>query len=242
MSTGCFRWISRHVLPPAFDLRERGWRLLADSCGESAHCARLIDAHSVEPSELRPPARRRRSLALGIHESHERALWLARGFGDALPWDTGLDEIAARAERLVKPLWAAIRSHGRLSLDPINRAALVDGRPLRLFPREFALLWRLSDEPGEAIPRSELLHDVLGLTIEPGTNSLAVHICRLRKKLHAARLSHLLVTGPGDGSYALLFDAQAQFGFGRRNALDDEDFSGEDVSVEHGPLLEEAAE
>lgn len=242
MSTGCFQWISRHGLPPAFDLRERGWSLVADNRGDSVHCARLIDAHSVEPCELRPHARRSRSLALGIQNSHERALWLARGFGDALPWDTGIDEIAARAERLVTPLWAAIRRHERLELDPVNRDALVDGRPLRLFPREFALLWRLSDEPGEAIPRSDLLHDVLGLTIEPGTNSLAVHICRLRKKLHAARLSHLLVTGPGDGSYALLFDAEAQFGFGRRNALDDAEFSGEDDPVEDGALLEEAAE
>ena len=85
----------------------------------------------------------------------------------------------------------------------------MDGRRLRLYPREFALLWRLSLEPGATVPRAELLHDVLGLTIEPGTNALAVHICRLRKKLHAARLSHLLVTGPGDGSYALLVDADA---------------------------------
>ena len=132
---------------------------------------------------------------------------------------------------------SAARRHGRLALDPLARQATIDGCPLRLFPREFALLWRLSDEPGIPVSRAELLHDVLGLSIEPGTNALAVHICRLRKKLHSARLSHLLITGPGNGSYALLFDDASPRRFGLRNGLDEAGFSGEDVS-----LLEEAAE
>ena len=238
----CFRWISPQKLPPRFDLRARGWRLAVGSDSDAIDCVRLIDAQAVDTFARLPPARRSRSLALGIAESRERAVWLARGFGEALAWDTGLDEIAARAERLLTPAWAAIRRHGRLELDPVSRDAAVDGRRLRLFPREFALLWRLSEEPGTAVPRADLLHDVLGLTIEPGTNALAVHICRLRKKLHVARLSHLLVTGAGAGSYALLFDTGAPLGFGRRNALDDAGFSGEDVPLEDRALLVEAAE
>lgn len=233
----CFEWISPQRLPQGFDLRARGWRLAAAGDPEASDCVQLIDALAIDPHDPLPPARRSRSLALGIADSRERALWLARGFGEALGWDTGLDELAARAGRLLTPAWARHRHHGRLELDPATRDASVDGRRLRLYPREFALLWRLSQEPGATVPRAELLHDVLGLTIEPGTNALAVHICRLRKKLHAARLSHLLVTGPGDGSYALLYDADAPYAFGRRNALDDADFSGEDML-----LLEEAAE
>ena len=239
---GCFRWISPQRLPLGFDLRARGWRLAAAGDPEAIDCVRLIDVPAIDPGDPLSPAHRSRSLALGIADSRERALWLARGFGEALGWDTGLDELAARAGRLLAPAWAAIRRHGRLELDPAARDASVNGRRVRLFPREFALLWRLSEEPGMAVPRAELLHDVLGLTIEPGTNALAVHICRLRKKLHAARLSHLLVTGPGGGSYALLFDAEAPLGFARRNALDDTRFSGEDVSQEDMALLEEAAE
>ena len=233
----CFRWISPQRLPPRFDLRARGWRLAADGEPEAIDCARLIDALAVDPWAPLPPARRSRSLALGIADSRERALWLARGFGEALAGDTGLDEIAARAGRLLTPHWSEVRRHGRLVLDPAIRDAAVDGRRLRLFPREFALLWRLSEEPGAAVPRAELLHDVLGLTIEPGTNALAVHICRLRKKLHNARLSHLLVTGPSGGSYALLCDVEAPPLFDWRNALDDAAVSGEEMA-----LLEEAAE
>ena len=239
---GSFRWISPGSLPPRFDLRALGWRLAAAGEAQAIDCACLVDVRSADRFAPFPAAQRSRCLALGIADSRERALWLTRGFGEALAWETGLDEIAARAGRLLTPAWAAIRRHGRLELDPVVRDATVEGRRLRLFPREFALLWRLSEDPGAAVPRAELLHDVLGLTIEPGTNALAVHICRLRKKLHAARLSHLLVTGAGDGSYALLFDTGAPLGFGRRNALDDAGFSGEDVPLEDRALLVEAAE
>ena len=135
------------------------------------------------------------------------------------------------------PPWAANRRHGRLELDPHKRDAAVDGQYLRLHPREFALLWRLSDEPGVAVPRAVLLRDVLGLTIEPRTNALAVYVCRLRRKLHSARLSHLVVTGPSGGSYALMADAEASPLFDWRNPLDDGRFSGEEMT-----LIEEAAQ
>lgn len=232
----CFRWISSRRLPPEFDLRRRGWRLAIDLPFDAIDCVGLLDATGLDSGGKLFPMRSR-SLALGIDGSGERARWLARGFGDVLAWETGLDEVAARAGRLLAPSWSGIRRYGRLALDPLARDASVDGRRLRLFPREFALLWRLTEQPGTTVSRPELLRDVLGLQIEPGTNALAVHICRLRKKLHAARLSHLLVTGPGDGGYALLVDAEASRWFGRRNALDDAGVSGEEVTS-----LEEAAE
>ena len=232
----CFRWISARQLPPGFDLRARGWRLSSDEVADP-HCVRLIDVHSIDPFDLLPPASRHRSLVLGVADSRERARWLRCGYGDALAWDIGLEELDLRVGRLLVPPWAAIRRHDRLALDPRKRDASVDGQYLRLHPREFALLWRLSDAPGVAVPRADLLHDVLGLTIEPRTNALAVHVCRLRKKLHTARLSHLLVTGPGGGSYALMADAGASPLFDWRNPLDDGCVSGEEMA-----LIEEAAE
>ena len=217
-------------------MRARGWRLCDDENGDPG-CARLIDVLSLDPFDLLPPASRHRSLVLGVADSRQRARWLMRGYGDAVAWEIGLEELALRSARLLVPPWAAIRRHGRLELDPRKRDATVDGRRLRLHPREFALLWRLSDEPGDAVPRAGLLRDVLGLTIEPHTNALAVHICRLRKKLHTVRLSHLLVTGPSGGSYALTADAESPPLFDWRNPLDDGCVSGEEMA-----LIEEAAE
>lgn len=232
----CFRWISARQLPPGFDLQARGWRL-CDAASCDLGCVRLIDARSLDPFDLLAADARPHSLVLGVGDSRERARWLMRGYGDALSWDIGLEELALRAARLLEPPWAASRYHGRLELDLRKRDAAADGQYLRLHPREFALLWRLSDAPGDGVTRADLLRDVLGLTIEPHTNALAVHVCRLRKKLHTVRLSHLLVTGRGGGSYALMPDAEAPPLFDWRNPLDDARFSGEETL-----LIEEAAE
>ena len=236
MAMLCFRWISARALPPGFDLRARNWRLCGDGSPEHG-CARLIDVHSVDPFDLLPLASWHRSLVLGVADSRERARWLTRGYGDALACDVGLEELDLRCARLLGTRWGALRRHGRLELDPRQRDVLADGRFLRLHPREFALLWRLAEEPGELVPRADLLRDVLGLTIEPRTNALAVHVCRLRKKLHTVRLSHLLVTGSSGGSYALMPDAGAPPLFAWRNPLDDAGVSGEEMA-----LIEEAAE
>ena len=233
---GLFRWISPLRLPPEFDLRTLGWKLASADDRGTQGCARLVDGGWAQATAPLPPAQLLRSLVLGIDNSRDRAAWLACGFGDVLAATTGLDEIAARARRLLDLRPFTDRVHGKLMLDRLARDACVDGQRLRLHPREFSLLWRLSEDPGVAVSRAELLHDVLGLSIEPGTNSLAVHICRLRKKLHTARLSHLLITGPGNGSYALML-SDARHPFNLRNGLDEAGISGEETA-----LLEEAAE
>lgn len=233
---GCFEWISSRPLPRAFDLRARGWH--TDCCRETGSCVRLVDTVTGLGPEAIAPQGRPRTIALGLDTSVERAQWLDAGFGEALGSDVGLDELAHRARRLTRP-GERIRRCGPLTLDLVMRDALADGRRLRLHPREFALLWRLADAGGVPVSRRALLADVLGLAFEPETNALAVHICRLRRKLRLARLAHLVVTGPGDGAYALVLDeARAAADFGRRNALDAPIESGE----EEAGILQEAAE
>jgi DNA-binding response OmpR family regulator len=94
------------------------------------------------------------------------------------------------------------RWHGRLMLDLLAREAWADGQPLGLHPREFALLWRLLDQPGQAVTKATLLREVWHLTFQPETNSLAVHVSRLRGKLALAGLGHLVQTD-GAGGYCL---------------------------------------
>ena len=71
-----------------------------------------------------------------------------------------------------------------------------------LHPREFLLLWRLADDPGRAVAASQLRGDVWRLAFRPETNSLAVHVSRLRAKLRIAGLDGLIQTLPG-GAYRL---------------------------------------
>ena len=87
---------------------------------------------------------------------------------------------------------------GPLRLDLFHRDAEFDGRWLALHPREFALLWRLAETPGATVSQRELLRDVWRLPFEPGTNRVAVHVARLRRKLEPLGLAAMIATdGPG---------------------------------------------
>jgi DNA-binding response OmpR family regulator len=62
-----------------------------------------------------------------------------------------------------------------------NRTILLDGRPVTLTRKEFALLTALMRHAGEAIPRRALLGMVWGYQPGVRTRTLDVHIRRVRK-------------------------------------------------------------
>ena len=150
---------------------------------------------------------------LDIDESLERARMLRLGFGDALGRAAGLDELETRVVRLTEMADALprYRQNGPVRLDLLAREAYVAGRALGLHPREFALLWRLAETPGEAVNSGELLFDVWRLSFRPETNSLAVHVSRLRSKLRLAGVDGIVETD-AFGNYRLAADS-------RRSAL-----------------------
>lgn len=83
---------------------------------------------------------------------------------------------------------------GPLVLDILHRDARCEDRWLSLHPREFELLWRLGEAGGKPVARRTLLRDVWRLTHEPETNSVEVHVYRLRAKLAAHGISDLVLT------------------------------------------------
>jgi len=205
-----FRWFSLGPIPAAYDLRRLGWELLADtSSGRRQPHASLGRPHDLPlPDWLRlsgaSRVQRKWTMLLEVEESAERAQMLRLGFGDALDPGTDLDELEARVLRLCLAAESLprYRHSGPLKLDLLLREAFVADRALGLHPREFALLWRLLDTPGEAVGAEELLRDVWRLRFRPETNSLAVHVSRLRAKLRLAGIGRLVETLP-DGSYRL---------------------------------------
>lgn len=88
---------------------------------------------------------------------------------------------------------------GPATLDLFHRDAFIEGRWMGLSPREFALLWRLAETPGKPVSRRTLLADVWRVRHEPATNSVEVHVSRLRTKLAAFGLRSLVATGPQGG-------------------------------------------
>lgn len=173
----------------------------------------LLSPHQNLPELLAASASQRsRTLIVGVDDSAVRAVLLRRGFGDVLGGCTTIDELAARAERVAGCAPKYVPEHvgalprqqqlGELVLDLLLRDVLIDGRRIGLHPREFALLWRLTEADGNPVAADVLRRDVWGLTVRPETNSLAVHISRLRAKLRG-RGQHDLIRTESDGGYRI---------------------------------------
>jgi DNA-binding response OmpR family regulator len=156
---------------------------------------------------------------IGIEKPAERAALLTLGCAEALPATVGLRELEARARRVnemfgMLPRWRGV---GPLTLDLFHRDARRGARWLALHPREFGVLWRLADNPGQRVTRAQLLRDVWRLNHEPETNSVEVHVSRLRGKLADCGCEGLVATDP-PGGYRLV-DAPP-FMLGGEEALD----------------------
>lgn len=161
------------------------------------------------------------TILLGIEDSTARAGWLAQGFGDVLSARLSLDEIEMRAIRIRRAIGSLPRHrrHGPLLLDLLIRDGLIADRRLGLHPREFSLLWRLAETPGRPVAPDDLLAEVWRMSFRPETNSLAVHVCRLRAKLASAGLGGIVGTSP-DGSYFLTPDRDGPDPLRRRLAME----------------------
>jgi DNA-binding response OmpR family regulator len=216
-----FGWISDVRGPPArWDLRLSGWTLCNVQCTQgdarltASECRHvlLVDAGGLAQAErLRLAAADRapwRLLLLAVDEAVERAELIDAGCGEALPAGTGLRELDVRARRMANlfqclPRW---RTAGPLLLDLFHRDGRIGRRWLGLHPREFSLLWRLAARPGERVTRRQLLQDVWRLDHDPETNSLEVHVSRLRGKLARLGCVSLIETVP-EGGYRLTASA-----------------------------------
>ena len=213
-----FHWLCASEIPRACDLRRCGWRLAppatAELCGGNgiaiAHFANMDRGSWMALVGRSGQRERPRILLLGVRGAVERARLLQRDFGDVLGDRLSLCEVEARATRLAGRAETLPRSLaiGRLRLDLFARDGFVGGQALGLHPREFALLWRLAETPGVPIGKAALVNEVWRLLHVPDTNSLAVHVSRLRNKLAVAGLSGLVETA-ASGGYMLAPSVEA---------------------------------
>ena len=106
------------------------------------------------------------------------------------------------------------REAGDVTLDLFHRDGRVEDRWIGLHPREFELLWRLAEQPGVPMSRRELLADVWRISFEPQTNSVAVHVARIRAKLAPHGLETILATHPEGGYFLDTPPGPSAFSFG----------------------------
>ena len=75
--------------------------------------------------------------------------------------------------------------HGELVVDGERREVLRSGQVVHTTRKEFALLHLMACNPGRAFSRADLLEDVWGHEWIGPTDTVTVHVRRLRSKIEA---------------------------------------------------------
>ena len=117
----------------------------------------------------------------------DRVLGLDAGADDYLIKPFDVDELLARVraqQRRQRGAAVNVIEHGPLRLDPAALTLTFDGQPVALQRREFMLLQRLLQSAGQVLSRAQLEDAVYGWDSGVESNSVDVHIHKLRRKLY----------------------------------------------------------
>lgn len=133
----------------------------------------------------------------------ERIRGLRAGGDDYLTKPYSLAEVHARLEAIVRR-HAAPRGQrslrvGELEMDLDLRVACRQGRAISLHPREFRLLEYLMRHAGQVVTRTMMQEAVWNYHFHPQTNTLDVHISRLRQKIDKGFTKQMIHTVRGAG-------------------------------------------
>lgn len=100
------------------------------------------------------------------------------------PFDT--EEMLARVRALIRRSAGRaepVYSHKGLALDPATREATLNGRPITLSSREWAVLEPMLLRPGVVFSRKQLEEKLYGWKQDISSNAVEVYIHGLRRKL-----------------------------------------------------------
>lgn len=117
----------------------------------------------------------------------QRIAGLDAGADDYLVKPIAIDELAARLRALLRRASGraqAVWTHGALRYDPATRQVLWRDREVELTGMELALLEVLLAHPQRVLSKNQLLERLYDWSgSEPESNSLEVHVHRLRRKI-----------------------------------------------------------
>lgn len=119
------------------------------------------------------------------HEVDDRISGLNLGADDYLAKPFSFGELLARIRSLVRrnsPNKKTVLEHRGIRLDLLTREVTLDGAPVRLTQREFALLEFFLSHPGRVLTRTQIAEKIWDSHFDMETNLVDVYVAKLRGK------------------------------------------------------------
>ena len=123
-----------------------------------------------------------------LDQISDRIEGLNAGADDYLVKPFDLAELSARIGSVARRYAGnpnPIVTHGPLEVDLAARSIYRDGRPVTLTAREWALFEAFLSRPGQLLSKAQLEDKLYAFDSEIESNTIEVHVSRLRKKLGA---------------------------------------------------------
>jgi two-component system OmpR family response regulator len=121
-----------------------------------------------------------------LDQVSDRIEGLKAGADDYLVKPFDLDELSARIGSVARRYSGnpnPIIRLGSLEIDTARRSVRREGRPVQLTAREWALLESFLARPGQLLSKAQLEEKLYDFDAEIESNTIEVHVSRLRKKL-----------------------------------------------------------
>ncbi|MFC3087057.1 response regulator transcription factor [Tabrizicola soli] len=121
-----------------------------------------------------------------LDQVSDRIDGLNAGADDYLVKPFDLAELSARIGSVARRYAGnpnPIVSHGALEIDLAARSVHREGRPVTLTAREWALFEAFLSRPGQLLSKAQLEDKLYAFGAEVESNTIEVHVSRLRKKL-----------------------------------------------------------
>lgn len=128
----------------------------------------------------------------------DRVAGLNAGADDYLVKPFDLQELVARIHALARRAQGRAEPlvrYGAVCLNPATRDVTLEGQPVRLSAREYALLAALLSRPGQVWSVAQLQEKLYGWDDEVGSNTVEVYVHGLRKKLGSGLIRNIRGVG-----------------------------------------------